>query len=167
MIRAALVSAVLAFSASAASGDALLRELPPLLQAVSDEVGVMTLSEGRALAKHIARVEDERGIRTIVVVAETVRPESIDEYTRRLLARWRAGSTALDGGRYVLIVLAVKDRELRLTPGSVTEDLVEKLERGAALDALPGLLRQGRYYEALDAIVRHIERLSLSREPAA
>ena len=167
MIRAAFLAAVLAFSTSTASGDEPLRELPPLLQAVSDEVGVMTLSEGRALAKHIARVEDERGIKTIVVIAETVRPESIDGYTRRLLARWRSGSTALDGGRYVLIVLAVKDRELRVTPGSVTERLVEELERGGALGALPGLLRRGRYYDALDSIVGHIERLSPSPKPAA
>ena len=143
----------------AANGQAL-RELPPLLRAISDEVGVISVSDGRALSRHIARVEDERGIKIIVVIAETVKPEDIDDYTRRLVAHWRAGSHALDSGRYVFIVLALKDRELRITPGARTVQMVEDVERSAALDALPPLLRQGRYFEALDAIVKQLERLA-------
>ena len=165
MINRLVLAMTLAVHTLAANGQAL-RELPPLLRAISDEVGVMSVPDGRALSRHIARVEDEQGIKIVVVIAETVEPENIDDYTRRLLGHWRAGSNALDSGRYVFVVLAVKDRELRITPGAQTISLVERLERSAALDGVPPLLRQKRYFEALDAIVEQLERLTEKR-PAA
>lgn len=160
---ACLCTVALALAALTAYGQAGLRELPPLLRAISDEIGVISVSEGRKLFRHIARVEDERGIKIIVVVAETVRPETIEDYTRRLLAHWRAGSRALDEGRYVFVVVAVKDRELRITPGSKTMDIVEELERTGALKGVPPLLRQARYFDALDAIVTQLGLVTRAR----
>lgn len=142
-----------------------LRGLPPLLRAISDEVGVLSVSEGTALSRHIARLEDDKGVKIIVVIAETVRPESIERYSSRVLAHWRARSNALDNGRYVLVVVAVKDRELRLTPGSRTIGLLQRLQHSAALDGVPPLLRQKRFYQALDRIVEQLERLA-GEQPA-
>ena len=160
MIRRLFTALLVVLVVSAAYGQAGLRELPPLLRAISDEVGVLSIPEGKLLSRHIGRIEDERGIKIIVVIAETVRPEDIDDYTRRLLAHWRAGTNALDAGRYVVVVLAVRDREMRITPGTETIGLVDRLERGTALDGVPPLLRQGRYFDALDLIVGQLERLS-------
>ena len=49
---------------------------------------------------------------------------------------------------------------MRITPGTETIGLVDRLERGTALDGVPPLLRQGRYFDALDLIVGQLERLS-------
>mgnify|MGYP006952644732 CR=1 FL=1 len=66
-----------------------LRELPPLLRAVSDEPGVLSLAEGQALAKTLADIEREAGVTIIVAILTTTRPESIDIYVQRLINRWR------------------------------------------------------------------------------
>ena len=79
MIRRLFTALLVVLVVSAAYGQAGLRELPPLLRAISDEVGVLSIPEGKLLSRHIGRIEDERGIKIIVVIAETVRPEDIDD----------------------------------------------------------------------------------------
>lgn len=138
-----------------------LRELPPLLRTISDEVGVVSVAEGTALSRQIGRIEDEHGIKIILVIVETVEPEDIDDYTRRLLARWRSRTSALDKGSYVSVVVAVKDRVLRITPGAKTTEMVYELERGGALNSVPLLLREARYFQALELIVEELGRTAV------
>ena len=92
------------------------RPLPPLTRTVSDEVGVLSVAEGRKLASELDGIVDEHGIRVVLVIAETVQPEPIEDYVERLSRRW-ARDRGIDATRAIFILLVVNDRELVVMPG--------------------------------------------------
>lgn len=145
---------LLAFAVSAEE----LRPLPPLLRALSDEVGVMSIEEGRRLARSLEGVLERTGVRVVVVIAETTRPEAIEDYGARLARRWRR-ERQLDVEHTVFIVLAVRDREMQVMPGKALPDIEGDLERAGTLRELAPLFRAGRYFEALMKLNAEIDRL--------
>ena len=144
-----------------------LRPLPPLLHTVSDEVGVLSIEQGRALSRSAEDIFDRTGVRVIIVVAETTRPEEIEDYTERLGQRWKR-ERDLVPERSIFVVLAVKDRELQVMPGKGLEFVDRELKKPEAYAGLAPLFRERRYFDALvtvnqrllQMIVKHKKRTS-------
>lgn len=139
-----------------------LRPLPPLLRTLSDEVGVLSLEEGRALSRSAEEIFDRTGVRVIVVIAETTKPEEIEDYTERLGQRWKR-ERHLVPERSIFVVLAVRDREFQVMPGKGLESIDRELKKQEAYAGLAPLFREERYFEALmtvnarllDLILKH------------
>jgi len=88
LVGVALITLAGTMAARADEAQAL-RELPPLLRAVSDEPGVLSLGEAQALSRRIAEIERDIGVKMIALVVVTVAPESIDAYVQRLINHWK------------------------------------------------------------------------------
>jgi len=153
-------------TATAGEAPAQLRELPPLLRAVSDEPGVLSLTEGQALSRRIAEIERAIGVKMIVLVVATVAPESIEAYMQRLIDHWKRRSRALDNGRFVFVVIAKNDRELRIVPGPGLTWMLKPLSASEMTENVPTLLRRDQYYQALLTIVNRLSQLITDRQRA-
>jgi len=151
-------------TARIAEAQQLLRELPPLLRAVSDEPGVLSLAEGRALSRRVSEIERTTGVKMIVLVVVTVVPESVDTYTQRLINHWKRSGRALDNGRFVFIVISKKDRVVRIVPGPKLAWLLNPLAGSKVREVVGSLLRKNQYYEALLKMVNDIEQLIADRK---
>ncbi len=159
VIALCLTLSVLASFAPSAHGQSALRPLPPLLRSVSDEVGVLSVPQGKALSNKLFDAEKRTSAKIIVVIAATVAPESIEAYAQRLANHWRGHSQALDSGRFVFVVVAKHDRALRIVPGKkLTRVLKPFMDSGIMADAR-ALLKQDKYFEALAAIVDKLSQL--------
>lgn len=134
-----------------------VRPLPPMLRAISDEVGALSVSEGEALARIVGDIQQESGVRIIVVIVETTVPESIESYSHRLLAHWGANRPPPDGVEDVIIVVAVTDRTLRIAAGIKMASVVEQVSNNKLMLDVAPLFRSGKYFPAVVLIV---ERLS-------
>ncbi len=133
-----------------------LRPMPPLLRTVSDETGVLSNDEGSALAKKLADIQADTGAKILILIAETTQPESIEAYVRRLVLHWGNQTSKLIDGRYVFIVIARKDHALRIVAGSHYIDTITQFsEQGPVAEALSHL-KAGRYYVALDMVIRQL-----------
>ena len=77
MMRPAVLAVVLLFYASCVSAQQL-RPLPPL-RTLSDEVGVFSVEEGRALSRSAEETFDRTDVRVIVVITQTTKPEEIED----------------------------------------------------------------------------------------
>ena len=89
---AALACLLLAFGASADE----LRPLPPLLRTLSDEVGVMSIEEGRKLSRSLEQTLDGTGMRVMQVMPGKALPDIERELERagtlrQLAPLFRAG----------------------------------------------------------------------------
>jgi len=144
-----------------------LRELPPLLRAVSDEPGVLSLAQGQALAKTLADIERETGVTIVVAILTTTRPESIETYVQRLINRWRRESKRLDRGRFVFVAVAKEDRELRIVPSKPLGWVLKQLAQGEVAEQAPALLKQDKYFEAVTAIAEELSRLIAGHDVVA
>ena len=135
------------------------RPLPPILSTISDEVGVLTVSQGQILAKTLADIERRTGVTIVVVILATTRPESVETYVQRLINRWRRESKRLDDGRFVFVAVAKEDRELRIVPSEKLAWVLTPLTRSEVAVQAPALLKQDKYFEALTAIAEKLRQL--------
>lgn len=159
----ALVALAVAAAAVADEAPARLRDLPPLLRAVSDEPGVLSLAEGRALSRRIAEIEHDTGVKLAAAVVATVAPESVEAYVLRLINHWKRHSRALDSDRFVFVVVSKNDREVRVVPGPDLAWVLKSFSKRGMTENVPTLLRMDQYYEALLAIVNNISRIIADR----
>jgi uncharacterized protein len=137
-----------------------LRELPPLLQVISDEVGVLSLQEGRALSRTLDDIEKKTRAKIIVLIAETTQPESVEAYVQRLVNRWRRDRPeGLNNGRFVFVVIAKNDRVVRVVPGEKLASILKPFEQSSATREALAQLKQGKYYEGLGIIVNKLSQL--------
>lgn len=150
---------VLGSMALPAHGQPRQRSLPPVLSTLSDEVGVLTVPQGRKLAKTLSDIEEKTGVTVVMVILATARPEDIEAYVQRLIDHWRRESKRLDHGRFVFVVVAREDRAVRIVPSKKLAWLLQAIGDSEAAVKVPALLKQDKYFEALIVIAQKLSQL--------
>jgi uncharacterized protein len=112
LCRPILVAVIFAFSAIGL-GAAL--DVPPLRGRVNDYAGVMSREQLQSLEAQLALFEQETGHQVAVLTIPTLDGEDIEGFSIRVAESWKIGKKGFDNG--VILVVAVKDRRLRLEVG--------------------------------------------------
>jgi uncharacterized protein len=89
--------------------------VPPLRGRVNDYAGVMNQEQVRSLENRLAQFEQETGHQVAVLTIPTLDGEDIEGFSIRVAENWKIGKKGFDNG--VILVVAVKDRRLRLEVG--------------------------------------------------
>ncbi|HZJ38023.1 MAG TPA: TPM domain-containing protein, partial [Chthoniobacterales bacterium] len=110
--RAGLLSFLLLLIASPL---ARALEVPPLRGRVNDYAGVMSQDQVRMLESQLAQFEQETGHQIAVLTIPTLDGEDIEGFSIRVAENWKIGKKGFDNG--VILLVAVKDRKLRLEVG--------------------------------------------------
>jgi uncharacterized protein len=90
-------------------------DVPPLRGRVNDYAGVMSQDQARGLESQLAQFEQETGHQVAVLTIPTLEGEAIEGFSIRVAESWKIGKKGFDNG--VILVVAVKDRRLRLEVG--------------------------------------------------
>jgi uncharacterized protein len=90
-------------------------EVPPLRGRVNDYASVFTQDQARGLEAQLAQFEQETGHQVAVLTVPTLEGEDIEGFSIRVAENWKIGKKGFDNG--VILVVAVKDRRLRLEVG--------------------------------------------------
>ena len=90
-------------------------EVPPLRGRVNDYAGVMSPDQVRALESQLAQFEQDTGHQIAVLTIPTLDGEDIEGFSIRVAENWKIGKKGFDNG--VILLVAVKDRKLRLEVG--------------------------------------------------
>lgn len=96
----------------------------------------------------------------------TVAPESVEAYAQRLIDHWTRQSRALDNGRFVFVVIAKNDRELRVVPGPGLAWMLKPQSGGDLTENVPAQLSKDQYYEALLTIVNRLSQFITDHQRA-
>ena len=110
--RAGLLSFLLLLIASPL---ARALEVPPLRGRVNDYAGVMSQDQVRTLESQLTQFEQETGHQIAVLTIPTLDGEDIEGFSIRVAETWKIGKKGFDNG--VILLVAVKDRKLRLEVG--------------------------------------------------
>lgn len=135
------------------------RSLPPVLSTLSDEAGVLTVTQGRKLAETLSDIEEQTGVTVVMLILTTARPEGIEAYVLRLIDHWRRESKRLDHGRFVFVAVAREDRAVRIVPSEKLAWVLKAIGDSDVAVKVPALLKQDRYFEALSAIAKKLSQL--------
>jgi uncharacterized protein len=109
-VRLAGIVVLLVAAAIAAALD-----VPPLRGRVNDYAGVLAQDQLRSLESRLAQFEQETGHQVAVLTIPTLDGEDIEGFSIRVADNWKIGKKGFDNG--VILVIAIKDRRLRLEVG--------------------------------------------------
>src|SRR5262245_35153349 len=97
-------------------------DVPPLRGRVNDYAGVMQPNQVQSLEAQLAQLERDTGHQVAVLTIPTLDGEDIEGFSIRVAENWKIGKKGFDNG--VILVVAIKDRRLRLEVGYGLEGIL-------------------------------------------
>ena len=111
-------------------------EVPALRERVTDLTGSFDAGRRAALEQRLVAFEQQSGSQVAVLMVPTTQPESIEQYSIRVVEAWKLGRAQQDDG--VLLLVAKDDRRLRIEvgyglegaiPDAVAKRIIEEIIR--------------------------------------
>jgi uncharacterized protein len=148
---------VLLIAAFALAGVVVRAEVPiPSLTArVTDETGTLTNEQRSDLEQTLKDFEARRGMQISVLIVPTTQPETIEQYSMRVVEQWKLGRQKVDDG--ALLIVAKNDRSLRIEVGYGLEGALNDATSGRIIrEVIVPRFRQGDFYGGIAAGVDSI-----------
>ncbi|MGU7838303.1 TPM domain-containing protein [Burkholderia sp. AW33-5] len=137
--------------------------IPPLTSRVTDETGTLTSDQTASLEKTLREFEAKRGTQLSVLIVPTTEPETIEQYSMRVVEQWKLGRKNVDDG--ALLVVAKNDRALRIEVGYGLEGVLTDATSNRIInEAIVPRFRNGDFYGGITAGLDGIMRVT-SGEP--
>jgi uncharacterized protein len=130
--------------------------VPPLTARVTDLTGTLTAQQIGSLEQALAAFEARKGTQIAVLILPTTQPESIEQYSIRVVEQWRLGRKRVDDG--ALLIVAKDDRAMRIEvgyglEGALTDVICARIVR----EVIAPRFREGDVYGGIsDGINRMI-----------
>jgi uncharacterized protein len=112
MLRLSLTLLVALLLSGTARADVAI---PPLNSRVTDQTGTLTAEQVGSLEQTLAAFEARKGSQVAVLIVPTTQPETIEQYSIRVVEQWRLGRKKVDDG--ALLIIAKNDHTLRIEVG--------------------------------------------------
>ncbi|CAI8928975.1 TPM domain-containing protein [Methylocaldum szegediense] len=122
--------------------------VPPLRARVTDLTGTLKSDERAALESRLAAFEAEKGSQVAILLVPTTSPETIEQYSIRVVDAWKLGRKGIDDG--VLILLALQDRTVRIEVGRGLEGAIpDAIANRIVEDVMIPYFKLGDFYGGL------------------
>ena len=108
--------------------------VPPLTQRVTDLTGTLDAQQARTLESQLAAFEKTKGAQLGVLIVPTTQPETIEQYSIRVVNDWRLGRKGVDDG--ALLLIAKDDRALRIEVGYGLEGVLPDAVANRIIDEI-------------------------------
>ena len=130
--------------------------VPELAARVTDLTGTLTAEQRATLEAKLQALESQKGSQIAVLLVPTTQPETIEQYSIRVVEQWKLGRKKIDDG--ALLLVAKDDRKVRIEVGygleGVLPDLIAK--RIITEDITPHF-KQGDFYGGIVAGVTRMD----------
>ncbi|CAB3793717.1 TPM domain-containing protein [Pararobbsia alpina] len=147
-----LLLALIAFCPFAASADVAI---PALTARVTDTTGTLTSEQRSTLEQTLEAFEEKKGSQISVLIVPTTQPETIEQYSIRVVEQWKLGRQRVDDG--VLLIVAKNDRTLRIEVGYGLEGALNDATSSRIInEIIVPKFRQGDFYGGITAGVGRI-----------
>jgi uncharacterized protein len=142
---AALLLSLLSFGAAAQEV-----AIPDLAAHVTDLTNTITPEQQSALEAKLRDLETQKGSQIAVLLVATTQPESIEQYSMRVVEQWKLGRKKVDDG--ALLLIAKSDRKLRIEVGYGLEGVLpDAIAKRIITEDIAPHLKQGDFYGGIVA----------------
>ncbi|MEQ6168436.1 YgcG family protein [Ekhidna sp. MALMAid0563] len=133
-----------------------LSEVPILEKRVTDLANLLSESEETFLSKQLEDLETRKGSQLAILTINSTKPETIEQYSIRVVDQWKIGREDVDDG--VLLIIAKNDRKLRIEVGYGLEGAIpDAYAKRIINNIIVPHFRDGDYYlgieEGVEAII--------------
>jgi uncharacterized protein len=124
--------------------------VPPLTGHVTDQTGTLTGEQKAALEQTLQAFEAAKGSQLAVLLVATTAPESIEQYSLRVVEKWKLGRKKIDDG--ALLLIAKEDRTMRIEVGYGLEGaLNDATAKRIISEVITPRFKQGDFYGGIKA----------------
>lgn len=121
------------------------QEIPKLWARVTDQTGTLNQGEIQNLESRLEQLETQKGSQIAVLIVSTTEPEPIEDYSIRVVEKWKLGRKGIDDG--ILLLVAKNDRKLRIEVGYGLEGAVTDLQSKRIIEEyIKPNFKQGDFY---------------------
>ncbi|RZF28081.1 YgcG family protein [Paraburkholderia sp. UYCP14C] len=129
--------------------------IPSLTARVTDETGTLTNEQRSALEQTLKDFEVRKGTQISVLIVPTTQPETIEQYSMRVVEQWKLGRQKVDDG--ALLIVAKNDRSLRIEVGYGLEGALNDATSSRIIrEVIVPRFKQGDFYGGIAAGVDSI-----------
>lgn len=123
--------------------------IPELTGLVVDTTGVLG-AKSAEIEQTLRQLKTDKGSEVAVLIVSTTKPETIEQYSIRVVEKWKLGRKGVDDG--ALLLVALGDRTVRIEVGRGLEGDIPDLKAHRIIDEqiLPRF-RQGDIVEGVEA----------------
>lgn len=144
-----------ALSGQAAQSNADEVAVPPLAHHVTDLTSTLTAGQQAALESRLAQFEQQKGSQLAVLLIPTTQPESIEQYSIRVVDVWKLGRKKVDDG--ILIIVAKNDHKMRIEVGYGLEGVVpDVIAKRIVAEIMAPHFKQGDFFGGINAAVEQL-----------
>ncbi|BCF95909.1 lipoprotein [Paraburkholderia sp. PGU19] len=150
-----MVAVTLAFAGTGARAEV---PIPLLTSRVTDETGTLTSEQRSALEETLKEFEARKGPQISVLIIATTQPETIEQYSMRVVEQWKLGRRKVDDG--ALLIVAKNDHSLRIEVGYGLEGALNDATSSRIIrEVIVPEFKQGDFYGGITAGVDSIIRV--------
>ena len=142
-----LLIAILLFAVSAMAEF----KVPALPNPVNDYANVLTRAGKERIATDIVNLKKATGAQAGVLIVNSLDGSSVEEATMAAARQWKLGSKDRDDG--VLLLIAVKDRKIRLEVGYGLESIITDYHAKQITASMKSALKSGNYDSAVSTAI--------------
>jgi uncharacterized protein len=129
--------------------------VPELRSPVTDLTSTLTPAQAQALDQKLRAFEQRKGSQLAVLLVPTTQPESIEQFSIRVVEAWKLGRRGVDDG--VLLLVAKDDRAVRIEvayglEGALPDVIADRIIEQVVVPRF----RNGQYYEGINEAVDRI-----------
>ena len=147
-----LLVALIAFPAFlsvalAAEGD--FQPVPKLIKRVTDATGTLSSSDEAQIETRLKDYEARKGAQIAVLIVGTTQPETVFDYSTRVMTEWKLGRKDIDDG--VLFVIAKNDRKTQILVGlGLSGSLTDAMSKRILTEIVAPKFRVGDFAGGID-----------------
>lgn len=124
--------------------------VPPLTQPVTDLAGALSAADRAGLNQKLLAFSEQSGSQVAVLIVPTTQPETIEQYSIRVVDLWKLGRKQVDDG--VLLVVAKNDRAVRIEVGRGLEGAIpDAIAKRIVEEIIIPEFRAGRFGDGISA----------------
>jgi len=132
------------------SRDVDLVKIPVMSSHVTDLTGTLSSTQINGLEQKLRAFEATKGSQIAILLIPTTQPEAIEQYSLRVVEKWKLGRKNVDDG--ILFIIAKEDRRLRIEVGYGLEGAVNDVTAQRIIrEIITPYFKQNLYFEGIDA----------------
>lgn len=132
--------------------------IPALSDLVVDLTGVLHEPTRRDLSEGLLALKRDKGSEIAVLILPSTKPETIEQYSIRVVEKWQLGRKGIDDG--ALLLIALQDRAVRIEVGRGLEGDIPDVKAHRIIDEqIVPRFKEGHIPEGIAAGVDSLERL--------
>jgi len=126
------------------------RKVPELANRVNDNAGLLTKQQQQQLEQLLWDVENKTSSQVALLAIPSLEGDVIEDFSIRVAEKWNLGQKKFDNG--VLMLLALKDREIRIEVGYGLEHIVTDAKSSYIIhEYMRKHFKRGDYFKGLHA----------------